>query len=108
MHVLRYLYNSGTADEHVERALDRLADREEAVEYTDVGAADDPDAARREAMLAVGQAVRIGGKPSGVFDEDGDPDFSAGAMIVEAETGRRTLHVGRDALEALRSEAADR
>lgn len=102
MRVLRYIYDSRTADPAVERVLDRLADRDEAVERTDIGTAADPDDARRDALLAVGDATRIGRKPSGLFDGDGRPDFSAGALIVEAPTGRRDLHVGEAAVEALR------
>lgn len=102
MRVLTYIYNSETADGPVERVLDRLAERDEPIEYNDISAAADRDAALREALLTVGQAVRIGGKPSGVFDKDGDPDFSAGVMITEDATGRRDLHIGAEAFEALR------
>lgn len=106
MHVSTYIYDSETADDHVARVLERLEDRDETVEHIDLGAAADRDSARREAMLAIGQATRVGGKPSGVFDEDGNPDFSAGAMITEESTGRRELHIGPEAVEVLRSGGA--
>lgn len=104
MRVLRYIYDSETADPPVQRVLDRIAARDEAVERLDVATADDPAGARREALLAVGEATRIGRKPSGLFDDDGTPDFSAGALITEEPTGRRDLHVGREAVEALRAD----
>jgi hypothetical protein len=103
--VLRYIYDSATADPAVERVLDRLEAREEAVERVDLATADDPADARREALLAVGEATRIGRKPSGLYAADGTPDFSAGALITEEPTGRRDLHVGREALAALRDDA---
>lgn len=107
MRVLTYIYNSETADEPVERVLDRLEDRDAPIDYNDISAAADRDAALREALLTVGQAVRIGGKPSGVFDEEGDPDFSPGVMITEATTGRRGLHIGMEALEALQPDGEE-
>lgn len=104
MRVLTYIYNSETTDDRVAWVLEQLDDREETIEYTDIGASDDPDGARREAMLAIGQATRVGKKPSGVFDDDGNPDFSAGAMITEEATGRRALHIGADSVKVLQSE----
>lgn len=104
MRILNYIYNSEKAGSHVECVLEQLKDRSERIEYNDISAADDRDAAHREALLTVGQAVRIGGKPNEIFDEDGVPDFSAGVMITEDATGRRELKSGAEALEALQSE----
>lgn len=104
MRVLTYIYNSESADDHVAWVLDQLEDREETIAYNDIRTSDDPDGARREAMLTIGQATRVGGKPSGVFDDDGTPTFAAGAMITEQATGRRDLHIGMDAVEVLQSE----
>lgn len=104
MQVLTYIYDTETADDHVAWVLDRLETRYESVEYIDLGIADDRDDARREAMLAIGQATRVGGKPSGVFDEDGNPDFSSGAVITEEPTGRRKLHIGTEVVQVLQSE----
>lgn len=104
MRVLTYIYNSETADDHVSWVLDQLDDRDETIEYTDIRASNDPNGARREAMLTIGQATRVGGKPSGVFDDDGNPTFSAGVMITEQTTGRRDLRIGTEAVEALQSE----
>jgi hypothetical protein len=101
MRVVAYLYNSETGIDAVEQVLAALADREEDIEHIDIGTADDPSAARREAMLRVGAATRIGGKPDAIFDDDGTPDFAAGALITEAPTGRRELHIGTDAVAAL-------
>lgn len=106
MRALRYVYDSGTADPAVERVLGLLADRDENVERLDVATADDPEDARREAMLAVGEATRVGRKPDGIYDADGTPDFSAGVLITEAPTGRRGLHVGAEAVEALRADGS--
>lgn len=104
MRILHYIYNSEKADDHVENVLERLKDRSEAIEYNDISAANDRDPAHREALLTIGQAVRIGGKPNDIFDDDGDPDFSAGVLITEDTTGRRELKVGVETLEALQSE----
>ncbi|MFB6302209.1 MAG: hypothetical protein ABEH78_05045 [Haloferacaceae archaeon] len=104
MRALRYIYDSRTADPHVERVLDLLAERPEDVDHLDVGTAADPADARREALLAVGEATRIGRKPSGIYDADGNPDFSAGVLLTEAPTGRRELHVGAEAVAALRTD----
>lgn len=102
MRAVTYIYDGERAADHVGRVRALLADREEDVECTDVSAAADREAALRDAMLTVGDAVRVGGKPDGVFDEAGNPDFSAGVLITEAATGRRDLHVGTAALDALR------
>jgi hypothetical protein len=97
----RYVYDSSNAGEHVSEVLDRLEAREEPVECLDVATFDDRADALREATLAVKEGVGIGTTPEELFDADGQPDFSAGALITEAETGRRSLHVGAEAREAL-------
>jgi len=103
MRVLSYVYDSADPEPHVERVLDLLAAREDDdIEHIDLGAASDRDDARREAVMAAKGAVRIGSLPSELFDEEGRPDLSTGALVTEAETGRRTLHVGEEALAALR------
>jgi len=104
MRALTYVYDSANADAHVEAVLDRLAERPESVERVDVAAFDDRADAMRAATLAVKSGVGIGTTPEELFDDDGDPDFSPGALITEAETGRRRLHVGADALDALDAE----
>jgi len=101
MRVRSYIYNSGVAPDHVERVLDSLADRPEDVERLDVDAA---DTERREAMLTLRESMRIGENPEGIYGEDGTPDFAAGVLITENEVGRRTVHVGSDALDALRED----
>lgn len=101
MRVRSYLYDAETADDHVETVLERLSDRDESIDYVDVAAADDRDDAVREAMLTVRESVRIGTNPDEIYDEDGNPDFSAGVLVTQAPTGRRRLHLGADALEAL-------
>jgi hypothetical protein len=102
MRVRSYIYNSGAAPDHVERVLELLDDREEGVERQDVGAAADADDARREAMLTLRESMRIGENPAGIYGEDGTPDFATGVLITENEVGRRAVHVGTDALGALR------
>jgi len=104
MRVRSYVYDSADADSHVEAVLDLIESREERVDRVDVAAAEDRADGRREAMLTVKSAVRIGSPPETLFDEDGRPDFSAGALITEEPTGRRSLHVGAEALEVLRGE----
>ncbi|MFB6296762.1 MAG: hypothetical protein ABEH66_08005 [Halobacteriales archaeon] len=104
MRALTYVYDSDDAPEHVEAVLDRLDAREESVERLDVAAYRDRADALREATLAVKEGVGIGTTPDALFDAGGDPDFSAGALITEAATGRRSLHVGEAALEALEEE----
>lgn len=104
MRVRSYVYDSAERGPHVDAVLERVDGREESVDRLDVAAAQDRADARREAMLTVKSAVRIGSPPAALFDEDGRPDFSAGALIAEEATGRRSLYVGADALEALREE----
>jgi hypothetical protein len=101
MRVLTYVYDSRNADPHVEEVLAALEGREESVDRIDVAAFEDRADAIRKATLAVKSGVGIGTTPDALFDQDGDPDFSPGALITEAETGRRRLHVGTDALDAL-------
>lgn len=101
MHVLSYVYDSESTPSHVDAVLDRLAGREESVEVLDVATAGDRAAAIRDATLLVKDGVGIGSTPAELFDDDGNPDFSPGALVAEAETGRRSLHVGEAALEAL-------
>lgn len=105
MRVLTYVYDSERTNTHVEAILAALEEREESVDRVDVAAYDDHGEAMREATLAVKSGVGIGTTPDALFDEDGDPDFSPGALIVEAETGRRRLRVGTDALDALEGDA---
>jgi len=100
MRVRSYVYDSADPASHVDAVLAELDAREEDAEVVDVSGG----ATRRDAMLTVKEAVRVGSPPDVLFDEDGRPDFSAGALVTEAETGRRTLHVGSDALAALRDE----
>jgi len=98
---ITYVYDSGDAPPHVADVLAALEDREESVDRVDVAAFDDRSTAIREATLAVKSGVGIGTTPDELFDEDGVPAFSPGALITEADTGRRRLHVGADALDAL-------
>lgn len=107
MLVRHYIYNSETGDAHVDVVLDRIAEREESVELHDVAAADDRRDGLRDATLTLRNAVRIGKNPEEVYDADGNPDFSAGVLITEEPTGRRHLHIGEDALEALEAAEAD-
>jgi hypothetical protein len=100
MRVVEFLYDSERADETGQRVA-ALVDERESVSVTDLGRADDRADARRRAMLAVGEATRIGGKPDAIFDDDGNPDFGAGAVITEAADGRRDLYVGSEAVDAL-------
>jgi hypothetical protein len=104
MRVNHYIYDSESAEEHVDAVLERLSSRDESIDYLDVAAADDRDDAIREAMLTVRESVRIGTNPDGIYDDDGNPDFSPGVLVTQAPTGRRGLSVGRDALEALDDE----
>lgn len=101
MRARRYIYDSANASEHVPEVIDRLEAREESVEYLDVAAIEDPADALREATLAVKEGVGIGTIPEELFDAGGAPDFSTGALVTEAETGRRSLHVGTAALDVL-------
>lgn len=101
MRVLTYVYDSEQLPDHVESTLAALAAREEPVDRLDVSAFDDRHDGIRRATLAIKEGVGIGTIPDALFDADGGPDFTAGALIVEAETGRRSLHVGEDAHRAL-------
>lgn len=99
MRVRSYIYNSGVERARVERVLDLLADRPEAAELLDIGA---EDTERREAMLTLRESMRIGQNPEGIYGEDGTPDFATGVLITENEVGRREIHVGSEAVDALR------
>jgi len=96
-----YIYNAETADSHVDAVVDQLSAREEDVETHDIAAAENREDAIREAMLETRNAVRIGENPDGIYDEDGNPDFSAGVLITQKPTGRQDLYVGADALSVL-------
>lgn len=104
MHVVSFVYDSATRRPHVVEILSELDERDSNPEIIDVEAADSREDGRRQAMLEIKNAVRIGTTPEELFDDDGRPDFSIGALITEADTGRRTLHVGQDGLDALRSD----
>ena len=101
MRALTYVYDSENVPEEVDTTLDELDAREASADRVDVAAFEDRDDALREATLAVKSGVGIGSIPDDLFDDDGNPDFSPGALITEADTGRRRLHVGADALDAL-------
>jgi len=103
MRVRAFIYNSGAGTEQAERVRELLDDREETVELHDVGSGDTEDA-RREAMLTLRESMRIGENPDGIYGEDGTPDFATGVLITENEIGRREIHVGSDALDALRED----
>jgi len=100
MRVRAFIYNSGAATERIERLRELLADREESVEFHDLGTGEAEDA-RREAMLTLRESMRIGENPAGIYGEDGTPDFAAGVLITENEVGRREIHVGSDAVDVL-------
>jgi hypothetical protein len=104
MRVRSYIYNAGAAAERVERVLELLADREGPVELLDLAA---EDTERREAMLTLRESMRIGENPEGIYGADGTPDFAAGVLITETEVGRREIHVGANAVDALREADAD-
>jgi len=101
MHPIAFIFDSGDTGTAVDSVLSLVQDREESIDRIDVAAYEDRTAAIREATLAVKSGVGIGTTPGELFDADGDPDFSAGALITEAGTGRRRLHVGAEALDAL-------
>lgn len=105
--VRTYVYDGETAAPHVAAVLERLSNRDESIDYLNLAAAGDRDAALREAMLTVRESVRIGTNPDGIYDDEGEPDFSAGVLVTQEPTGRRRLHVGAAALEALADEADD-
>lgn len=93
---------------HVETVLEVLDAREEAVDVVDAAVEEDSpenrEDALRDAMLTVKEAVRVGSMPDALFDETGKPDFSDGALVTQAQTGRRRLHVGPDALAVLQED----
>lgn len=104
MRVHAYVYDSADPAPHVQQVLDLLEDREETIDYVDVDEPTNRDDGRREAMLTVKNAVGIGTPPDELYGEDGSPDLTVGALVTEAPTGRRSLHVGADALDALETE----
>jgi len=89
-----FLYDSAQADETVQAVRDRLPPDTRTL---DVGG----EATHREATIALKQAVRIGSPPDRLYD-DGILDFGPGVLITVAPTGRKELHVGEAALDALR------
>jgi hypothetical protein len=97
MEVLTFIYNSDRTTPAVDSVLEALADRGGAVDHIDTADAD----TKREAMLAVGNATRVGSKPAEIFDGDNNPEFSRGVLITEQATGRRELHIGDEMLEVL-------
>jgi len=101
MRALAYVYDSADRPAHVDAVLDRVAERGDDPRLVDVDDGDREDG-RREAALVVRQAVRVGSYPDALYADDGSLTFAPGALVTEAQTGRRTLHVGPDALEALR------
>ncbi|QRV16499.1 hypothetical protein [Haloterrigena salifodinae] len=101
MRVQSYIYDSTAPADHVDRVRERLATRDEEFESLDVADADDRSDAVREAMFAIRESVRIGTAPDELYNDNGEPDFAPGVLITAAPTGRRTIHVGREALEAL-------
>lgn len=103
MRVIEFLYDSERASETGKQVAERVRERPEEVAITDLGAGDRDDA-RREAMLSVGDATRIGTKPDTLFDDDGNPDFSDGVVITEDDRGRRELAIGEEALSLLAPE----
>ncbi len=98
MRVLAYLYDGERADDTVRAVLDALDAREEAAERIDAAAGPD---AEREATLWVKETTRIGASPEELYREEGGMRFAAGVLITEADTGRRSMHVGEDALNEL-------
>jgi len=97
MNVVAFIYDSRDPGRAVDSIRQSLEKRDESIEHIDIGA----DGSVREAMLLVGESTRIGPKPDGLFDESGDPDFSAGVLITEQDTGRRNLSIGDDMLDVL-------
>lgn len=104
MRVLAFVYDSADSPDHVESVLDRLDGRTEEIDYVDIAASETEADGQREAMLTVKNAVGIGTPPEELYGDDGTPEFAVGALITEESTGRRSLHVGEDAVAALRSE----
>lgn len=105
MRVRAYLYNSGASAAQVRAVLDRLASRDDDPELVDVAEGDD---ARRRAMLTLRESIRIGDNPDAIYDDEGTPDFAPGVLVTEDETGRRHLHVGQEAVDALADTPDDR
>ncbi len=103
MRVVTYIHDSRDTPAHVRAVLEHIGTREETPEVRDIDAAEDRADALRDAMLETRSAVRVGENPDGIYDDEGNPDFSAGVLITQQPTGRRELHVGREALEALES-----
>lgn len=101
MRIVAFVYDSTDPPTHVQSVLERLAGIDTDAEVIDAAS---PEDGYREAVLAVKEGVGIGSIPEELFDADGTPDFSAGALITEAPTGRRELHVGAATIEALRAE----
>ena len=97
MRVRAYLYNSGSAVDHVGTVLERVPE-DGSVDLIDV--ADGADA-RREAMFTLRESIRIGENPDAIYDDEGTPEFAPGVLVTEDATGRRSLHVGAEALDAL-------
>lgn len=104
MRVISYVYDSTDTDAHVDAVLNLIESRDEEVDLLDIAIVDNREDGHREAMLTVKNAVRVGSPPETLFDETGHPDFSAGALLTEEPTGRRSLPVGTEALEVLRDE----
>lgn len=101
MRVVTYVYDSTDADSYVEEVVERIGELGHPVDVIDVGSGPSTEDVRRKGVLRVKDAVRIGSLPDALFDDTGNLDFSAGALITEEPTGRRRLHVGEDALEAM-------
>jgi hypothetical protein len=101
MRVLAFVYDSSESVAHVEEVLGRLAERPEEINYVDIATAETEADGQREAMLTVKDGVGIGTPPDKLYGPDGQPDFSVGALITEESTGRRSLHVGTETLDAL-------
>jgi len=104
MQVLAFVYDSSESPEHVESVLDRLDGRDEAINYVDIAAAETDSDGQRRGMLTVKNAVGIGTPPDELYGDDGTPDLAVGALITEESTGRRSLHVGAEAVETLRDD----
>lgn len=98
MRVLAYLYDGERTDDTVRAVLDALDERDGSVERIDASAGPD---AEREASLWVKETTRIGTSPDELYREEGGMTFAAGVLITEADTGRRSMHVGEDALVEL-------
>lgn len=104
MQVRSFVFDSENTPPHVESSLDLIAKREEAVSRVDVAEDDLSGDVEREAMLTVKEGVRVGSVPDALFDENGQPDFSVGALVTVETTGRRSLHIGPNALQTLRED----